>query len=94
MTASSGYQLAVMNCGADEVNEALVDAAVGGEFGVEGGGHDVALFDEDGEAVAFGEDFDAVAGFHDTWGANVNHLERAAGELRVAGCLLYTSRCV
>jgi hypothetical protein len=62
-----------------------VDAAVGGELGVEGGGHDVALLDEDGEAVAGGEDLDAVAGFYDTGRADVDHFERAAGELRFAG---------
>jgi hypothetical protein len=68
-----------------EVYEALVDSAVLGEFGMEGGGHDVSLFDEDGEAVAFGEDLDTVAGFHDAWRADVDHFERAARELRFAG---------
>ena len=51
---------------------------------MEGGGHDVALLDEDGEAVAGGEDLDAVAGFYDAGRADVDHFERAAGELRVA----------
>ena len=38
--------------GADDVEEELVDAAVVGELGVEGGGEDVAGADEDGDAVA------------------------------------------
>ena len=69
----------------DETDEALVDAAVGGELGVERGGQDVALLDEDGEAVAFGENGDAVAGFHNAWGANIDHFEGTAGELGVGG---------
>ena len=52
---------------------------------MEGGGHDVALLDQDGEAVAGGENFDAVAGFHDAGRADVDHFKRAAGKLRVAG---------
>ena len=42
-------------CERDEVNEALVDAAIAGEFWVKGGGHDVSLFNEDWKAVAQGE---------------------------------------
>ena len=52
---------------------------------MEGGGHEVALLDEDREAIAFGEDFDAGAGFGDAGRANVDHFERTAGELRVGG---------
>src|SRR5580704_6534026 len=65
---------------ADEVEEELVDAGVGAEFGVEGGGEEMAFADEDGEAFAGGEGFDAGAGMGDARGANEDHLEWAAFE--------------
>lgn len=43
----------------NEFQELFVDAGVVGKFGMEGGGHDVSLPDEDGVAFALGEDFDA-----------------------------------
>src|ERR1700723_4761862 len=69
---------------AHEIDEALVNAAVGGELRVEGGGHDVSLLDQNGEAVAFGEDLDAVAGPDDAGCADVDHFQRAAGQPCVA----------
>ncbi len=65
---------------ADEVEEELVDAGVAAEFGVEGGGEDVAFADEDREVVAGGEGFDLRASASDARGADEDHLERAAGE--------------
>ena len=47
------------SCWTHEIDEMAMYAAVGGEFGMEGGGEDVSLLDEDGEAVALGEDLDA-----------------------------------
>ena len=57
-----------------------MDAGVGAEFGVEGGGEEVAFADEDGEVVAGGEGFDVGAGAGDAGGADEDHLEWAAGE--------------
>lgn len=68
----------------------LVDGGVGGEFGVEGGGEDFALFHERGLAFMFGENCDARSDFFDDGAANENHferifLERAGAEEYVAG---------
>ena len=49
--------------GLDRFDEQPVNAAVGGKFGVEGGGHQVALADQCGRAVAEGQGLDAGAGF-------------------------------
>ena len=65
---------------ADEGEEELVNAGVGGELGVECGGEDVAGADEGGEAVAGGEGFDRGAGAGDARGADEDHLQRRAGE--------------
>src|SRR5260370_26101271 len=65
---------------ADEVEEELVDAGVEAEFGVEGGGEEMAFADEDGEAVAGGEGFDVGAGAGDAGGADEDHLEWGAFE--------------
>src|SRR5882757_7695453 len=65
---------------ADEVEEELVDALVGAEFWVEGGGEEVAFANEDGEAVAGGEGFYTGAGVGDAGGSDEDHLERAAFE--------------
>ena len=62
-----------------------MDAGVGAEFGVEGGGEEMAFADEDGEAVAGGEGFDVGAGAGDAGGADEDHLEWAAGELGRGG---------
>src|SRR6185312_4549681 len=51
---------------------------------MKGCGEEVVLLDQDREAVALGEDFDAGAGLYDARGADVDHFERAAGEL--GGC--------
>jgi hypothetical protein len=52
---------------------------------VEGGGQQIFFADEGGGVVAFGEDFDSRAGFHDPWGTDVDHLERSAWEFGVGG---------
>ena len=57
-----------------------MDAGVGGEFRVEGGGEEMAGADQGGVAVAGGEGFDGGAGAGDARGADEDHLERAAGE--------------
>ena len=68
---------------AHDVDEAAVYAAIRGELRMEGGGEDVSLLDEDGEAGALGEDVDAGSGLHDAGSADVDELERAAGEFGV-----------
>jgi len=70
---------------AHEIDEALVDAAVGGELGVKGGGEDVSLLDEDREAVALGENFDSCAGLHDARRSDVDELHGATFETGVDG---------
>jgi hypothetical protein len=57
-----------------------VDAGVGGELGVEGGGEEVAFADQDGSTVPGGEGFDGGAGAGDAGGANEDHLERRSGQ--------------
>ena len=44
-----------------------MDRCVGGEFGMECGGHDVALLHQGWLAGVFGEDFDAFADALDNW---------------------------
>ncbi len=66
--------------GLDEGEEELVDAGVGGEFGVEGGGEEMALADENGGGIAGGEDLDGGAGFGDAGGADEDHFKRRAGQ--------------
>ena len=58
-----------------------MDSGVVAELGMEGGSEDVALTDEDREAVAGGEGFDCGAGAGDAGGADEDHLEGAAFEL-------------
>lgn len=62
-----------------------MDAAVGAELGVEGGGHEVTLADEGGEAFALGEDLDGGTGAGDAGGADEDHLERTAGKGSLGG---------
>ncbi len=57
-----------------------MDAGVGGELGVEGGGEEVAFADQNGSAVAGGEGLDGGAGAGDAGGADEDHLERGAGK--------------
>ena len=64
-----------------EIDEMAVHTAVGGELGMESGGEDVSLLDQDGEAVALGEDVDTGSGLHDARGTNVDELHGAAFEL-------------
>src|SRR5271154_4907132 len=82
--AESSCGLSAM-AGANEIEEELVDAGVGAEFGVEGGSEEVAFADEDREAVAGGEGFDVGAGVRDAWGADEDHLEWAAFKFRRLG---------
>ncbi len=49
---------------------------------MECGGENVLLTDQGGKAVAFGEHFYFGAGFDDARGADVDHFERSAFELR------------
>src|SRR5271170_3746941 len=60
-------------------------AAIFGEFGMEGGGHEISLAYEDREAVAVGEDFSVFANAGDARRANVDHLQRAAGQGSLVG---------
>jgi hypothetical protein len=80
--ARCGYALL---CGdvlvfADDVQEELVDARVGGELRVKGSGEDVAVADEDREAVAGGEGLYSRTNSADARGADEDHLQRRAGE--------------
>jgi len=52
---------------------------------VEGSGEEVILLDEDREAVTRGENLNAVAGFRDARGADVNHLQWAAWQFGLGG---------
>ncbi len=61
-------------------DEELVDAAVLGELGVEGGGEDLALADQGWVAVAAGEDFNAGSNGDDARCADEDHFKRTAGE--------------
>ncbi len=62
-----------------------MDGGVGGEFGMECGGHHVALLDKCGLAGVFGEDFDAFADALENRGADENHFERFVVESGLAG---------
>ncbi len=57
-----------------------MDAEVGGQLGVEGGGEDVVLADEDGRAFALGEGLDCGAGAGDPRGADEDHLDGLVAE--------------
>ena len=70
---------------AHEIDEVAVHAAVGRKLGMEGGGEDVSLLDEDRKTVALGEDADAGPGLHDARGADVDELHGAAFEFRGGG---------
>ena len=69
----------------DQVEEELVDAEVVAQLGVEGGGEEMALTDQDGEVVAGSEGFDLGAGAGDAGGADEDHLEGGAGEFGGGG---------
>lgn len=58
-----------------------MDSGVVAEFGMEGSSEDVALTDENREAVAGSEGFDGGAGAGDARCANEDHLEGTAFEL-------------
>ena len=59
-----------------------MNAAVLRELGMECGCKNMLLADENREALALGEDFDTFACLHDAWGADVDHLQWAAFQLR------------
>ena len=59
-----------------------MNAAVLRELGMERGCKNMLLADENREAVALGEDFDTFASLYDAWGADVDHLQWAAFQLR------------
>ena len=58
----------------DDFEEELVDALVVAEFGVEGGGKEMSLTDQDREVFARGEDLDRGSGAGDAGGADEDHL--------------------
>ena len=60
-----------------------MDAAVLRKLRMECGGKNMLLADENREAVALGEDLYSFAGLHDAWGADVDHFQRSARELRL-----------
>ena len=62
-----------------------MDAGVAAEFGMEGGGEEMALADEDREAVAGGEGFYVGAGAGDAGGADEDHLQWSAFEFGRGG---------
>src|SRR5579859_248078 len=59
----------------DQIEEGLVDAGIGREFGVEGGGHGSSLPNGYRIGAFGGEDFDAFADALDFRGADEHHLE-------------------
>jgi hypothetical protein len=59
-----------------------MDAAILRKLRMECGCKNMLLADENREAVALGEDFDTRARFYDPWGADVDHLQRAAVQFR------------
>lgn len=52
-----------------------VDGGVGSEFRVKRGGEDVAILDQRGLAIPFGEDGDSLPNFFDDGAANENHFK-------------------
>src|ERR1700691_6276032 len=69
-----------------QVEEGLMDAGVGGEFGVEGGGHGSSLGDGDGVVPFCREHFYFVSDAFDLGRADEDHFER-----RVSGLLFRRS---
>src|SRR6202166_1666592 len=63
-----------------KIEEGLVDAAVVGEFGVEGGGHGASLPDGDGVGAFGSNHFHTGADAGDFWGADEDHFERRFSE--------------
>jgi hypothetical protein len=72
--AASSLLRAAAHVFAHQIDEAPMNAAIGGEFRMKGGGKDMSLLDQDREAVALGEDFDAGAGLGDARGTDVDEL--------------------
>ena len=62
-----------------------MDGRVGGEFGMECGGHQVAFLDQRWLAGEFGEDFDAFTDALENGSADKNHFERFVVESGFAG---------
>ncbi len=67
-----------------------MDARVGGEFGVEGGGHDSSLPDSYGIIAIGGEDFHAGTDTFNLWGADEDHFERRGSGLAVESAQKFT----
>ena len=67
---------------ADLLKEICVDPAVPRKLRMEGGGEDVSLADEDGEAIALGQDFNTGTGGGDARGADEDGFQRTAGKGR------------
>lgn len=70
---------------ANKVHEKLMDTGILTQLGVEGSGEDVALTDENGEAVASGESLDLGACTSNARGADEDHLQRVSFDLRRGG---------
>ena len=51
-----------------------------GQFGMESGGKDAAVLDEDGPPLVFGQDGDSLSNLFDDWATNENHFKRLFGE--------------
>jgi len=68
--------VAIRLAGLGEFEEAAMDGCVGSEFGMEGGGHDVAFLHQRRLVGEFGEDFDTFADALENWTADENHFER------------------
>jgi hypothetical protein len=66
----------------NQIDKKFMNAAVLRKLGMECGGKNMLLADENGEAVALGEDFDTLTGLHDAGGADVDHLQWAAFQFR------------
>ena len=69
----------------DQLHERSVETGVGGEFGMEAGGQQVALTHEHRIAIVRRQDFDVGTDRFDAWGADEHAVERSliAGEVEV-----------
>jgi hypothetical protein len=71
--------------GSHGLDKEAVYAAIGGKLGVEGSRKHNALPHQDCETLAAGQNLDAGSGGNNAWGADKDHLERAAGECSLGG---------
>lgn len=74
-----------VSAGIDQIDEELMDAAIGGELGMEGCGHGFALPDQNGKAFALSQNFDFGAGQNYSRGADEDGFERATWQCCVEG---------